>query len=29
VALHGLIKTGLMILVGRINRVLRPNLKLH
>jgi NADH:ubiquinone reductase (H+-translocating) len=29
VALHGVIKTGLMILVGRINRVLRPNLKLH
>ncbi|MEZ8093088.1 NAD(P)/FAD-dependent oxidoreductase [Photobacterium swingsii] len=29
VALHGVIKTGLMMLVGRINRVLRPNLKLH
>lgn len=29
VALHGLVKTGLMMLVGRINRVLRPNLKLH
>ncbi|WGV99380.1 NAD(P)/FAD-dependent oxidoreductase [Vibrio sp. YMD68] len=28
-ALHGAIKTGLMMLVGRINRVLRPNLKLH
>jgi NADH dehydrogenase len=28
-ALHGLFKTGLMMLVGRINRVLRPNLKLH
>nr|WP_251058206.1 NAD(P)/FAD-dependent oxidoreductase [Vibrio cincinnatiensis] len=28
-ALHGVIKTGLMMLVGRINRVLRPNLKLH
>ncbi|MEC7307645.1 NAD(P)/FAD-dependent oxidoreductase [Vibrio gigantis] len=28
-ALHGLIKTSLMMLVGRINRVLRPNLKLH
>ncbi|EGR0568249.1 NAD(P)/FAD-dependent oxidoreductase [Vibrio cholerae] len=28
-ALHGMIKTGLMMLVGRINRVLRPNLKLH
>lgn len=28
-ALHGLVKTGLMMLVGRINRVLRPNLKLH
>ena len=24
-----LTKTGLMMLVGRINRVLRPNLKLH
>ncbi|PSW21135.1 NAD(P)/FAD-dependent oxidoreductase [Photobacterium sanctipauli] len=29
VALHGMFKTGLMMLVGRINRVLRPNLKLH
>ncbi|OBT13973.1 NADH dehydrogenase [Vibrio sp. UCD-FRSSP16_10] len=29
VALHGMIKTGLMMLVGRINRALRPNLKLH
>ncbi|GAL05127.1 NAD(P)/FAD-dependent oxidoreductase [Photobacterium aphoticum] len=29
VALHGFFKTGLMMLVGRINRVLRPNLKLH
>lgn len=29
VALHGCFKTGLMMLVGRINRVLRPNLKLH
>jgi NADH dehydrogenase len=28
-ALHGMFKTGLMMLVGRINRVLRPNLKLH
>ncbi|EGQ8115433.1 NAD(P)/FAD-dependent oxidoreductase [Vibrio parahaemolyticus] len=28
-ALHGVFKTGLMMLVGRINRVLRPNLKLH
>lgn len=28
-ALHGLIKTSLIMLVGRINRVLRPNLKLH
>jgi len=28
-ALHGVLKTGLMMLVGRINRVLRPNLKLH
>lgn len=28
-ALHGLLKTSLMMLVGRINRVLRPNLKLH
>ncbi|MFV0575128.1 MAG: NAD(P)/FAD-dependent oxidoreductase [Vibrio sp.] len=29
VALHGCFKTGLMMLVGSINRVLRPNLKLH
>ncbi|WP_299018203.1 NAD(P)/FAD-dependent oxidoreductase [uncultured Photobacterium sp.] len=29
IALHGMFKTGLMMLVGRINRVLRPNLKLH
>jgi NADH dehydrogenase len=29
VALHGMVKTGLMVLVGRINRVLRPSLKLH
>ncbi len=29
IALHGIFKTGLMMLVGRINRVLRPNLKLH
>jgi NADH dehydrogenase len=28
-ALHGVVKTMLMMLVGRINRVLRPNLKLH
>ncbi|CAM3557728.1 NADH dehydrogenase [Vibrio aerogenes CECT 7868] len=28
-ALHGMFKTSLMLLVGRINRVLRPNLKLH
>ncbi|WP_261817105.1 NAD(P)/FAD-dependent oxidoreductase [Vibrio gallicus] len=28
-ALHGTFKTALMMLVGRINRVLRPNLKLH
>lgn len=28
-ALHGMFKTGLMMLVGRINRALRPNLKLH
>ncbi|MEF1290508.1 NAD(P)/FAD-dependent oxidoreductase, partial [Vibrio sp. M260118] len=28
-ALHGVFKTGLIILMGRINRVLRPNLKLH
>lgn len=29
VALHGYIKTGLIMLVGRINRVLRPSMKLH
>ncbi|NAW64013.1 FAD-dependent oxidoreductase [Photobacterium halotolerans] len=29
IALHGFFKTSLMMLVGRINRVLRPNLKLH
>ncbi len=29
VALHGYIKTGLMMLVGQINRILRPRLKLH
>ncbi|NIG62949.1 MAG: NAD(P)/FAD-dependent oxidoreductase [Serratia symbiotica] len=29
VALHGFIKTGLMMLVGCINRVLRPRLKMH
>ncbi len=29
VALHGYIKTGLMVLAGRINRVIRPRLKLH
>ncbi len=29
IALHGLFKTGLMMVVGSINRVLRPNLKLH
>ncbi|MDH2924220.1 NADH dehydrogenase [Nicoletella semolina] len=29
VALHGYIKTGLMMLVGRINRFLRPTMKLH
>lgn len=29
IALHGMIKTGLIMLVGRINRVLRPPLKLH
>ncbi len=29
VALHGYIKTGLMMLVGQINRMLRPRLKLH
>ncbi|AYH48656.1 MULTISPECIES: NAD(P)/FAD-dependent oxidoreductase [Dickeya] len=29
IALHGYIKTGLMMLVGSINRVIRPRLKLH
>lgn len=29
VALHGYFKTGLMMLVGSLNRVLRPRLKLH
>jgi len=29
VALHGYVKTGLMMLVGSLNRVLRPTLKLH
>ncbi|PMN62831.1 NAD(P)/FAD-dependent oxidoreductase [Enterovibrio norvegicus] len=29
IALHGLLRTGLMMLVSRINRVLRPSLKLH
>lgn len=29
VALHGYFKTGLMMLVSRINRVLRPRLKMH
>lgn len=29
VALHGVFKTGLIVLVGRINRVIRPHLKLH
>ncbi|GAA3532392.1 NAD(P)/FAD-dependent oxidoreductase [Zobellella aerophila] len=29
VALHGYVRTGLMMLVGRINRMLRPKLKLH
>ncbi|MGL5320971.1 MAG: FAD-dependent oxidoreductase, partial [Aeromonas veronii] len=29
IALHGYVKTGLIMLVGRINRVLRPTLKLH
>lgn len=28
-ALHGWFKTGLMMVVGRINRVIRPHLKLH
>lgn len=29
IALHGYFKTGLMMLVGAINRVIRPKLKLH
>lgn len=29
IALHGYFKTGLMMLVGSINRVIRPRLKLH
>ncbi|OAT22541.1 NAD(P)/FAD-dependent oxidoreductase [Proteus myxofaciens] len=29
IALHGYTKTGLMMLVGSINRVIRPKLKLH
>ncbi|UJF17414.1 NAD(P)/FAD-dependent oxidoreductase [Vibrio sp. SS-MA-C1-2] len=29
IALHGVVKTGLIMLVGRINRMLRPSLKLH
>lgn len=29
VALHGCIKTGLILLVGQINRFLRPTMKLH
>lgn len=29
IALHGYFKTGLMMIVGRINRVIRPHLKLH
>ncbi|QCR36422.1 NAD(P)/FAD-dependent oxidoreductase [Nissabacter sp. SGAir0207] len=29
VALHGYLRTGLMMLVSRINRVIRPHLKLH
>lgn len=29
IALHGYMKTGLMMLVGSINKVLRPRLKLH
>lgn len=28
-ALHGCVKTGLIMLIGRINRFLRPSLKLH
>ena len=29
IALHGYVKTGLLMLVDSINRVLRPRLKLH
>lgn len=29
VALHGYVKTGLIMLVGRINRFLRPTMKMH
>ena len=29
VALHGYIRTWLMFLTGRINKVIRPRLKLH
>lgn len=29
VALHGVMKTGLILLVGQINRFLRPTMKLH
>ena len=29
VALHGWFKTGLILLVGQINRFLRPSMKLH
>ncbi len=29
VALHGYVKTGLMMIVGSLNRVIRPRLKLH
>jgi len=29
IAIHGLFKTGLIMLAGRINRFLRPRLKLH
>jgi len=29
IALHGYTKTGLMMLVGGINKVIRPRLKLH
>jgi NADH dehydrogenase len=29
IAIHGLIKTGLVMLGGRLNKWLRPRLKLH